>query len=97
MSLLRKRYDMIADPIKTAPKVHYNYAERIITLNSPKAIITAHLLYGRCAYISGAKRRRIFLPILRSIPDLQSAAVISRELSSVLIKLSCASRTARHP
>ena len=44
-----KRYDMIALYLQTVPKAHYNLAKPIITLNSPQAIITAHLLYGRCA------------------------------------------------
>ena len=49
MSLLRKRYDMIALLLQAVPKVHYNLPKAIITLNSTQAIITAHLLYGRCA------------------------------------------------
>ena len=44
-----KRYDMIALLPQTVPKVHYNLAKPIITLNSPQAIITAHLLCGRYA------------------------------------------------
>ena len=40
MSLFHKRYDMIALLLQTAPKVHHNYAKRIITDNSPQAIIT---------------------------------------------------------
>ena len=39
MSLLRKRYDMIALILQTAPKGHHNYAKHIITHNSPQAII----------------------------------------------------------
>ena len=39
ISLLCKRYDMIALLLQTAPKVHHNYAKRIITHNLPKAII----------------------------------------------------------
>ena len=35
MRVLRTRYDMIALLLQTAPKVHHNYAKRIITLNSP--------------------------------------------------------------
>ena len=34
MSVLRTRYDMIALLLQTAPKVHHNYAKRIITHNS---------------------------------------------------------------
>ena len=37
--VLRTRYDMIALLLQTAPKVHHNYAKRIITHNSPQAII----------------------------------------------------------
>ena len=44
-----KRYDMIALLPQTVPKAHYNLAKPIITLNSPQAIITAHLLCGRYA------------------------------------------------
>ena len=40
MRVLRTRYDMIALLLQTAPKVHHNYAKRIITDNSPQAIIT---------------------------------------------------------
>jgi len=40
MSLLRKRYNMIALLLQTMPKAHHNYAKRIITDNSPQAIIT---------------------------------------------------------
>ena len=39
MRVLRTRYDMIALLLQTAPKVHHNYAKRIITHNSPQAII----------------------------------------------------------
>ena len=39
MGVLRTRYDMIAMLHQTAPKVHHNYAKRIITDNLPKAII----------------------------------------------------------
>ena len=39
MRVLRTRYDMIALLLQTAPKVHHNYAKRIITDNSPQAII----------------------------------------------------------
>ena len=39
MGVLRTRYDMIALLHQTAPKVHHNYAKRIITDNLPKAII----------------------------------------------------------
>ena len=39
MRVLRTRYDMIAVLLQTAPKVHHNYAKRIITHNLPKAII----------------------------------------------------------
>ena len=39
ISLLCKRYDMIALFLQTVPKVHHNYAKRIITHNLPKAII----------------------------------------------------------
>ena len=39
ISLLSKRYDMIALLLQTAPKVHHNYAKRIITDNLPQAII----------------------------------------------------------
>ena len=39
MRVLRTRYDMIAMLLQTAPKVHHNYAKRIITHNSPQAII----------------------------------------------------------
>ena len=49
MSLLRKRYDMIALLLQAAPKVHHNLPKAIITLNSPEAIIAGDLLYGRCA------------------------------------------------
>ena len=35
MSLLRKRYDMIALVRQAVPKAHHNLAEPIITLNSP--------------------------------------------------------------
>ena len=35
------RYDMIALLDQTVPKAHYNLAKPIITLNSPKAIITS--------------------------------------------------------
>ena len=34
MGVLRTRYDMIALLHQTAPKVHHNYAKRIITDNS---------------------------------------------------------------
>ena len=34
MRVLRTRYDMIALLLQTAPKVHHNYAKRIITDNS---------------------------------------------------------------
>ena len=34
MRVLRTRYDMIALLLQTAPKVHHNYAKRIITHNS---------------------------------------------------------------
>ena len=34
MRVLRTRYDMIAVLLQTAPKVHHNYAKRIITHNS---------------------------------------------------------------
>ena len=34
MRVLRTRYDMIALLFQTAPKVHHNYAKRIITDNS---------------------------------------------------------------
>ena len=47
ISLLCKRYDMIALLLQTAPKVHHNYAKRIITHNLPKAIIVDF----RCAKI----------------------------------------------
>ena len=40
MRVLRTRYDMIALLLQTAPKVHHNYAKRIITHNLPfRAII----------------------------------------------------------
>jgi hypothetical protein len=39
MSLLRKRYDMIALLLQTTPKVYHNLPKAIITLNSPQAII----------------------------------------------------------
>ena len=39
MRVLRTRYDMIALLLQTAPKVHHNYAKRIITDNLPQAII----------------------------------------------------------
>ena len=35
MRVLRTRYDMIAVLLQTAPKVHHNYAKRIITHNLP--------------------------------------------------------------
>ena len=41
MSLLRKRYDMIALFLQTVPKAHHSLAQPIITLNSPQAIIVA--------------------------------------------------------
>ena len=40
MRVLRTRYDMIAMLLQTVPKVHHNYAKRIMTHNSPQAIIT---------------------------------------------------------
>ena len=40
MRVLRTRYDMIALLLQTVPKAHHNYAKRIITHNSPQAIIT---------------------------------------------------------
>ena len=40
MRVLCTRYDMIARLLQTAPKVHHTYAKRIITHNSPQAIIT---------------------------------------------------------
>ena len=40
MSLLCKRYDMIALLLQTVPKAHHNLAQLIITLNSPQANIT---------------------------------------------------------
>ena len=43
------RFDMIALLLQTVPKAHHNLAQPIITLNSPQAIITAYLLYGRYA------------------------------------------------
>ena len=43
MSLLRKRYDMIAFCTQTVPKAHHNLAQPIITLNSPKAIIVGEV------------------------------------------------------
>ena len=49
MSLLRKRYDMIALLLQAAPKVHHNLPKAIITLNSPEAIIAGDLLCGRLA------------------------------------------------
>ena len=49
MSLLRKRYDMIALLLQVAPKVHHNLPKAIITLNSPQAIIAGDLLCGRLA------------------------------------------------
>jgi len=49
MSLLRKRYDMIALLLQAAPKVHHNLPKAIITLNSPQAIIAGDLLCGRLA------------------------------------------------
>ena len=39
MRLLRKRYDMIALYLQTAPKVHHNLPKAIITHISPQAII----------------------------------------------------------
>ena len=41
MSLLRKRYDMIALFLQAVPKAHHNLAQPIITLSSPQAIIVA--------------------------------------------------------
>ena len=35
-----KRYDMIALLLQAVPQAHHNYAKRIITPNSPQAIIT---------------------------------------------------------
>ena len=35
MRVLRTRYDMIDVLLQTAPKVHHNYAKRIITHNLP--------------------------------------------------------------
>ena len=49
MSLLRKRYDMIALLLQAAPKVHYNLPKAIITQNAPQAIIAGDLLCGRLA------------------------------------------------
>ena len=43
MSLLHKRYDMIASLPQTVPKVHHNLTVSIITHNLPKAIITEKL------------------------------------------------------
>ena len=43
MSLLHKRYDMIASLPKAVPKVHHNLTVSIITHNLPKAIITEKL------------------------------------------------------
>ena len=39
ISLLRKRYDMIAMLLQTVPKAHHNLPKAIITHNSPNAII----------------------------------------------------------
>ena len=47
-----KRYGTIALLPQTVPKAHYNLAKPIITLNSPQAIITGDLLYGRYAKVS---------------------------------------------
>ena len=46
MNFLRKRYDMIALFLQAMPQVYHNPAQPIITLNLPKAIITAHPLYA---------------------------------------------------
>ena len=45
----RKRYDMIALLLQTAPKVHYDLPKAIITLDSPKAILAGDLLCGMLA------------------------------------------------
>ena len=48
MSLLCKRYDRIAMLLQTAPKVHHNYAKRIITDNLPKAIMVEFCFVFLC-------------------------------------------------
>ena len=53
MSLLHKRYDMIASLPKAVPKVHHNLTVSIITHNLPKAIIVEkkHLQFASAFFL----------------------------------------------
>ena len=61
MRVLRTRYDMIALLLQTAPKVHHNYAKRIITHNSPQAIIV-EFCYAKLPLFFGNPLRLICAP-----------------------------------
>ena len=83
MSLLRKRYDMIALLLQAALKVHHNLPKAIITLNSPEAIIAGDLLCGRLA-----KRSFFYFlpPAEGSIADVSRALYSFGEMPTVLLK-----------